>query len=61
MSPASCGWSCKVKEAETGVCYADGNCLCSGELEDPEEIFEDNPDDDDSGGNDVGVGISTDQ
>ena len=49
-----------MKEAETGACDADGNCLCTGELEDPDEIFENNPDDDESGDNDVGVGISTD-
>merc|ERR1711953_827123 len=45
LSPASCAWSCQVKEAETGVCDPDGNCLCSGELEDPDEIFENDSDD----------------
>ena len=55
LSPASCAWSCKVKETETGVCNADGNCICSGELEDPDEIFENNSDDSE----DVRVGIFT--
>ena len=42
-----------MKEAETGVCDADGNCLCSGELEDPDEIFENNSNDSE----DVRVGV----
>ena len=46
-----------MKGTETGVCDVEGNCLCSGELEDPEEIFENNPDDDNGGETDVGVGI----
>ena len=47
-----------MKATETGVCDVEGNCLCSGELEDPEEIFENNPDDDNGGETDVGVGIA---
>ena len=58
MSPAGCVWSCKVKATETGVCDVEGNCQCSGELEEPEEIFENHPDDENGGENDVGVGIS---
>ena len=58
FSPSSCAWSCKVKAAETGVCDVEGNCLCSGEREDAENIFEYSPDDEDnSGENGVGVGI----
>ena len=45
-----------MKAAETGVCDVEGNCLCSGEREDPDEIFENNSDDN-SGDDDVGVGI----
>jgi len=41
-----------VKAAETGVCDVEGNCLCSGEREDPDEIFENNSD---SGDDDVGA------
>lgn len=47
-----------MKAAETGVCDVEGNCQCSGELEEPEEIFENHPDDENGGENDVGVGIS---
>ena len=46
-----------MKATETGVCDVEGNCLCSGELEEPEEIFENHPDDENGGENDVGVGI----
>ena len=46
-----------MKAAETGVCDVEGNCLCSGEREDPEQIFENDDDDDNNGENDVGVGI----
>ena len=45
-----------MKAAETGVCDVEGNCLCSGEREDPDQIFENNSDDK-SGDDDVGVGI----
>ena len=48
-----------MKAAETGVCDVEGNCLCSGELEDPGKIFDYSPDDDDNTG-DVGVGICID-
>ena len=47
-----------MKAAETGVCDVEGNCLCSGEREDPGQIFEHSEDDDDTG--DVGVGICID-
>ena len=50
-----------MKATETGVCDVEGNCLCSGELEEPEEIFENNPDDDNGGETDVGVGIAIEQ
>ena len=45
-----------MKGAETGVCDLEGNCLCSGEREDPDQIFENEDDDDNSEENDVGVG-----
>ena len=43
-----------MRQAETGACDGLGNCLCSGELDNPEDLFEKGESDD----QEVGVVIS---
>ena len=40
MLPSSCDWSCKLSLAQTGACDGEGHCLCQGELDDTDHLFD---------------------
>ena len=37
---SSCDWSCKLSLAQAGACDGEGRCLCWGERDDTDNLFD---------------------